>query len=331
MRQFSNPLFHVPDGDAADDPAIREGLDRAVSLTSPEGSVLTLVSVVETMVSAASAGRFHDELTEAFDALRAKRLARLEEIARAVPSHIQTVCDVLDGSPAIEVVKRVQLYAHDLVVAHGSDASGPMRRLFPSETMQLLRKCPCPVLILKPGQGARFERVFASIDFDYSDEEGSRAAKDALNAHIVDLAASIADHDGAKLDIVNVFTVPGEGAMIAGWIPMAPDNLSAYADGCRQDAQGRLDTALADSQARTKLGVFGTDRIKTHLPKGLARHEIPKEVAKVGADLVVMGTVGRVGVPGFLIGNTAETILGAIDSSVLALKPDGFVSPVTVE
>ena len=41
-----------------------------------------------------------------------------------------------------------------------------------------------------------------------------------------------------------------------------------------------------------------------------------------------MGTVGRHGLSGILIGNTAEDILSNVDCSVLALKPDGFVSPV---
>ena len=44
--------------------------------------------------------------------------------------------------------------------------------------------------------------------------------------------------------------------------------------------------------------------------------------------LIIMGTVGRTGIPGFIMGNTAETILNRIDCSVLAIKPDGFVTPV---
>jgi hypothetical protein len=43
---------------------------------------------------------------------------------------------------------------------------------------------------------------------------------------------------------------------------------------------------------------------------------------------MVMGTVCRTGTAGFLIGNTAETVLADVTCSVLAMKPDGFVSPV---
>lgn len=34
---------------------------------------------------------------------------------------------------------------------------------------------------------------------------------------------------------------------------------------------------------------------------------------------------------GFFIGNTAETVLAQVDCSVLSVKPEGFVTPVTLE
>jgi nucleotide-binding universal stress UspA family protein len=41
-----------------------------------------------------------------------------------------------------------------------------------------------------------------------------------------------------------------------------------------------------------------------------------------------MGTVCRTGIPGLIIGNTAERVLDVVDCSVLTVKPEGFVSPV---
>jgi nucleotide-binding universal stress UspA family protein len=48
-------------------------------------------------------------------------------------------------------------------------------------------------------------------------------------------------------------------------------------------------------------------------------------------DLVVMGTVARTGIPGLIMGNTAEAILEQLDCSVLAIKPPGFVTPVSLQ
>ena len=67
---------------------------------------------------------------------------------------------------------------------------------------------------------------------------------------------------------------------------------------------------------------------RVHLLKGEAGRVIPELVEKKRADLIVMGTLSRTGVAGFLIGNTAEKILNKVDCAVLAVKPDEFVTPV---
>jgi nucleotide-binding universal stress UspA family protein len=52
---------------------------------------------------------------------------------------------------------------------------------------------------------------------------------------------------------------------------------------------------------------------------------------ELGIDLLVMGSVCRTGIAGFLIGNTAEEVINQVDCSVLTLKPKGFITPVTLE
>ena len=46
--------------------------------------------------------------------------------------------------------------------------------------------------------------------------------------------------------------------------------------------------------------------------------------------MVVMGTLSRSGPAGVLIGNTAEKVLARIDCSVLAVKPEAFITPVRI-
>ena len=48
-------------------------------------------------------------------------------------------------------------------------------------------------------------------------------------------------------------------------------------------------------------------------------------------DVIVMRTVARTGLPGLITGNIAEQVLSQITCSVLAIKPDGFVSPITLD
>jgi nucleotide-binding universal stress UspA family protein len=65
--------------------------------------------------------------------------------------------------------------------------------------------------------------------------------------------------------------------------------------------------------------------------KGEAGDVIPGLAQVKQVDLIVMGTVSRSGLPGFLIGNSAEKVLPLVDCSLLTVKPEGFVSPVKAD
>ena len=81
------------------------------------------------------------------------------------------------------------------------------------------------------------------------------------------------------------------------------------------------------------MGEDATDYIRpqVHMQKGSARKVLPELARELKVDCVVMGTVARTGVSGLFMGNTAETILDQLECSVLAIKPPGFVTPVTLE
>lgn len=72
----------------------------------------------------------------------------------------------------------------------------------------------------------------------------------------------------------------------------------------------------------------GSAEYQGHLVTGSPSRVMPTFVRRRRVDLVVMGTVARTGLPGFLIGNAAENVLSQLSCSVLAVEPEGFVSPV---
>lgn len=83
------------------------------------------------------------------------------------------------------------------------------------------------------------------------------------------------------------------------------------------------------------IGNIGKDTLnylkpQTHLIKGTPHGEVPALIARIEVDPLIMGTVARTGVPGFIAGNTAETILNPIDCSVPAIKMPGSVTSETL-
>ena len=66
-----------------------------------------------------------------------------------------------------------------------------------------------------------------------------------------------------------------------------------------------------------------------HHWRGQPDEAIPRFLDHNKINMMVMGTVSRTGIPGFVIGNTAENIVRKIKCSLLAMKPEGFITPVS--
>ena len=85
----------------------------------------------------------------------------------------------------------------------------------------------------------------------------------------------------------------------------------------------------AEAQDQTRKSVeellagyaLGDLKHRIHLLKGEPRVLIPEFAQRERINLIVMGTVCRTGIPGFLIGNTAEGVMQQVDTSVLTVKP----------
>ena len=65
--------------------------------------------------------------------------------------------------------------------------------------------------------------------------------------------------------------------------------------------------------------------------KGDPADVIPAIAFEAQADLIVMGSMGRSGLAGIFMGNTAERVLRRWQGSVFVVKPLGFVSPVVLD
>ena len=87
-------------------------------------------------------------------------------------------------------------------------------------------------------------------------------------------------------------------------------------------AKRRLDELLASIESTP-------NSIHTHLSWGTPWQEIRRISMQQKVDLIAMGTVGRSGIKGVLLGSTAEKVLTTCDCSLLTVKPAGYESPIS--
>jgi len=190
----------------------------------------------------------------------------------------------------------------DLVLA--SKRSEPVNdgRRIGSVARKLLRKAPCAVW-LEDLQRRPDPRV-------------SVAATDLTTVGdlALGLAARLAGELEADLDVVHAFSLPMSVQMEGGaaertWLGETTDRIEGH---LREQLAG---TAVAE-RARLCVGLTSPSSA------------ILSVARRSDADLLVMGTVSRGGIPGFLMGNTAERIFDSLDCALLAVKPADFVCPV---
>lgn len=241
--------------------------------------------------------------------LVSQRRQRLARIAHAI-TDIQVEAKLLVGRPATVLIQEVLRARHDLVMrSHARDAVAPGARPFGAVDMELLRMCPCPVFLVRHGNGHEHPQIVAAVDASTED-----ASERALNAKIVEAALLVAELEGGVAMLLQAWA-PFAERLIRGHA--ADDAFAAYVDNVRQRTAGDL-RHLAQSFGGRLAGVQTVHR------RGEPETVIPEFVVAQGIDLVVMGTVARGGIAGLLIGNTAERVLRKLPCSVLAVKPDGF-------
>lgn len=233
--------------------------------------------------------------------------------------------EVLVGTAFLEVIRTVLARRFDLVIKTAEQPSF-LERLFGSDDMHLLRKCPCPVWLTHPEEKANYESILAAVDIA---EEAAGADVGDLNRQILHLASALALSDPADLHVLHVWDAALEQA-VRSWSTNPDIEAASYVQHERELHERGMKAVEAHLRAQLGKEAFEYLAPDFHLQRGAPATQIPKAAQQLGADLVVMGTVARTGVAGLFIGNTAEAVLEQLHCSVLAVKPEGFVSPVTL-
>ncbi len=300
-------------------------LARAFSLAHNNQAGLTLLDVIPDMsagIGMPAGGPLPGEL---MDRLASARRAELEALAAPHAGGAEVALEVRTGKRFLEVIRAVLREGYDLVIKPAEDPSW-IDRLFGSDDMHLLRKSPAPVWLMHKAEKSNYGAILAAVGGAPGD---CQPQEQALNRRIAELASSLALSDFAALHLAHAWDAPE--TMLSPWASR-PDEMERELE---QAARGRhhalMDQVSRGLQERLGRETWDYLRPKIHLVRGAPSHEIPRLARDLDVDLVVMGSVARTGIAGLFIGNTAETILDQLQCSVLAIKPEGFVSPVALD
>jgi universal stress protein E len=311
MRNFHNILY--ASSGIGDD---IEGLKQALSLARNNEAALKFLLLYPELP--ANQGVYQEK----YRAFMADQVAIALQKARATlgmdEGQVPVVVELESGGDtpaAISVVRHVLREAHDLVIKEAEVRESG--KGFMAMDMSLLRKCPCPVWLARPITRSRGAiRVAVAVN----PENRSDAERD-LSLRLLELGRSLADSCSGELDILSCWDFEFERYLRENSRVYIPEETLRSA---AQQAKSSHHSGL--SQLLEQSGIGGD--LQIHRLKGRADDLIPAFVNNNAVDILVMGTVARTGIIGFIMGNTAENIMRQIGCALVALKPSGFVSPV---
>lgn len=285
------------------------GADQAIALAGalrwPVGSTLRVVGVVEPAYLHArpplgdtiaaselddrSLAAANEAVTAAAASLRADR-----RIAEAV---------ALLGRPGTAILEAAARFDADLVVV-GSRGHGPVRRLvLGSVSGELVEQSACPVLVART---SAVERVVLAVD----GSEGATLAES--------LVATWPMFEAVPIEVVSVAATMGPWRLGLA-APMEPEVAAAYAQEVRDVTAAHTKIASASADRLRAAGRDATPVVRTGHPAD----QIAAAADESGAGLVVMGSHGRTGLRGVLMGSVARDALhGSAASFLVARAPE---------
>lgn len=224
-------------------------------------------------------------------------------------SGVEARLDICEDRAWLEITRRALADRANLVIVGKRNANREGGRRLGSVAIKLLRKCPCPVWVVRPAHDLVHRLVLAATDLS------------PVGDLAVSYGAFLAQRHSCNLHVVHAWQMPMSLQMRAS--RLSEEELERAVDEIKQEINAHIRSNLTEYSC--------TDGLTTHLSKGAPSQVIREAVAHLDPDLLVMGSISRAGIAGLLIGSTAERLLDRVDCSILAVKPADFVSPVTLD
>lgn len=299
MKTFRNVLVGIDiDGEGRLADGSRSAIQQALLLAEKTQAALTFAHVIDIPE------KVREVMSAQPQSPAVKRIRQVESVLEKLAADaegLQVRTRTLFGFHWRGLINEVHAEGHDLVIIGTRSRRLTERALFGSTGNRLLRYCPCTVWSVKPMEADRFRNVLVAHDL-------SNAGQLALQ-----IGAGVAHLQGASLSVLHVLEHP-ESRSFLGQIT-------------NEEIEQRRDSSRSEIESQCKdLGV--DDRVSISVVDGEAYTEILHHVSDNDIDLLCMGTIARSGLAGFFTGNTAEQVLPWVFCSLIAVKPEGFASPM---
>jgi universal stress protein E len=241
-------------------------------------------------------------------------LEKLAEPLRAQGITVRTTA-IWDHPVHEGIVRRAIDSGTEMVFKDTHHHSSIARAIFSNSDWNLIRTCPVPLWLVKPGEMAAKPTIVAAID---PMNEHDKPA--ALDDEILQISKLLGAKTGGVVHAFHSYDprIAVATATANAYIPVSLP-LDEIEQQMHEDHQERFQEVTT---------FHSIDDERAHLRSGLTHEELPALAEQVDADLIVMGAVARNRLKRLFIGATAERTLEHLPCDLLIVKPDWFRTPV---
>jgi len=290
---------------AAISPGSRKAAEQALAVAAAGGARVTFLHSVHAPAYFDAQGR---EMPVTAERPGDEALAALERCAdEARAAGVDAALALTSARPWLEATRRASAGEADLVVFGKRNELDTDGRKLGSVAVKLVRSCPEPVWLVRPEHDLVHRLILAASDLGAVADRACR------------YGCWLARGRECELHVVHAWQTPHE-------LVERRESLGEQAYAARQD---ELRARAGEHIEESTRGACDQDqKIEIHFGRGDPASVIREAVAHLDPDLLIMGAISRPDPHGALIGSTMERLLDRVDCSILALKPEGFVSPV---
>jgi universal stress protein E len=283
-------------------------VSNASSLANSLGAEILLLSCLSRS-QVVFAGVEPPEHTESSDAERqgTERETHLEELAAPLrEAGVWVTTHTTSESPVYRAIldAAAKLQADLLVVGvHEHGLFGPTQ--FTDLDRQLMRMCPCPLLLVRNPDITSYRRILAAVDplFPHGGPEG-------LDVAVARTAGQMSKALHADLCVANVHPNPDDFEIVSA-VEVEP-GVYYGAENIPEAHRKAVDNLLSECDVTPS---------ETVLRSGDPSTQIVDLLGELDIDLVVLGALKRAAIRDWLLGSTAEKVAAEARSDVLLVKP----------
>jgi universal stress protein E len=195
------------------------------------------------------------------------------------------------------VVNRCSETPIDLVIKSGHRSESLFHQ--PSD-WTLIRHLSCPILLVNHDKWNSQSNILLTLDVATKESQHQQ-----LNALMLNWGKFW--HQAIQTKLHAVYSIPVNKALLE--LEVVDKNLVM-----------KKKAPAAKQAMQALLAEFEMDSVHCHIAVGPAEKTIPHLANELHSDLVIIGSVGREGVSGFVLGNTAEKVIHNLRTDCLVVK-----------